>query len=288
MVHEAEPIPVTAEEKKPIATGMAEDVAYVTNHAISCGITDTVIQPPIGAYVQSRIESNKIPKWFRWIKNIFESHEAHHDHPDPHSGFKGNAKHWFLGEAMGDIGAIPLTVLTQRYAPGFMNLIRRLSEPVLGGRFRSGAERNARSWAATHGFAENGEEAKAKAAELYEYELKHLPQAFVWNLFSIPINLFTQRATGNKASWGTLLTGKIFGSVISNGLLIGGRMLSPKTFGAIDKLNEHVSLPVTNAVVKTLGMDGHSAEHAAEQQLLQNTNATWAERSTHQSPAMER
>lgn len=270
-------------ERKKTREQKARDGAYVVNHAISCGLTDMFIQPFAGAYVQTLAENDKLPKSFKWVTRIFESHDHHgpdhqghdhHAHTDHHGkpagfwrGVGGNAKHWFLGEALGDIGAVPLTILVQRTQPGFMNGLRRIMEPVAGGLFRRGARNDAREWALEKGMDPNGAEEKAFENKMYENEISHLPQAVVWNTFSIPINLGVQRAGGSRAGWGVLALGKVFGSVVSNTALIGGRALSPGTFEKWDKYSSrHFLLPVTTRAEEVFGVDGNAAGSADERQ----------------------
>jgi hypothetical protein len=270
----------------------AEDVAYTLNHAISCSITDVMIQPPIGAWVQEVAEHGKLPEGLRWIPHIFESHdhpegvekhaeehhhhdehcheEHHHESQDAHAhgtGFLKNAGHWFLGEAVGDVGAVPLTIMVQRHAPGVMHGLRKMLEPIAGPFFRKGARRDAGKWAIQQGVAVNGPEAKERENLIYEHEVSHLPQAVVWNIFSVPINLATQRLSGSRASWGVLATGKVFGSVVSNGLLLGGRAVAPESFEKWDRFSSrHAVVPVAKAVSGVFGVDKRSIEREAAQE----------------------
>ena len=46
-------------------------------------------------------------------------------------------KEWFIGEFLGDVGAVPATLLLQRYAPSVMTGIQHITEPVVGGLLRS-------------------------------------------------------------------------------------------------------------------------------------------------------
>jgi len=279
----------------------AEDVAYTLNHAVSCSVTDVLIQPPIGAWVQEVAEHGKLPDSLRWIPRIFESHdhhggegkhdegnhhhdehchEEHHDHDshDNHAhgtGFLKHAGHWFLGEAAGDVGAVPLTILVQRHAPGFMHGLRKALEPAAGPFFRKGAHRDAGKWARQRGILVNGPEAKERENMIYEHEISHLPQAVVWNMFSVPINLATQKISGSKASWGVLVTGKVFGSVISNGLLIGGRVIAPESFERWDRFSsKHAVVPLAKAVSGVFGVD----KKAIEREAAQETDDKWSGR----------
>jgi hypothetical protein len=291
---------LSAEEREKVKTKeqRAEDVAYVINHAISCATTDTFIQPPIGAWVQTSEENNTLPKWLSWVKNIFESHEHHggdacnhpgHTHPHMHgaapSRFRDNAMHWLRGEIIGDAGAAPLTIFVQRHAPNFMHGLRRLMEPVAGKMFHRGAERGARDWAISQGLNPDGPEAKAREKELYEHEMSHLSLAVVWNAFSVPINLAVQKLSGSKASLSVMAMGKVFGSLVSNTMLIGGRALTPDTFGKLDKFNStHVVLPVTKVVGKAFGIDSSTVDKLADDKDQQKAWAGRVERNEDAQP----
>lgn len=189
------------------------------------------------------------------------------------AGSGGNVAHphqhglrdWMVGEAFGDFAAVPLTIGVQRLFPGFMHGIRRVLEPITGWAFRAGAERDARAWARQHSFAIDGPEATAKAHDLYEHELSHLPQAVMWNVFSIPTNLMVQKHLMKSSySWPQLLVGKTFGSMVSNGMLIGARAISPDTMHGIDRWNsKHIIVPTAKKIGKALGYDTQTMEDAA-------------------------
>lgn len=182
--------------------------------------------------------------------------------------FFHNLKHWALGETVGDAGGIIPTILVQRFFPGFMDGMRQKLEPVVGGGFRNGAKRDARNWGKRHGLAPDAPEVKEKEAYLYEHELSHLPQAVVWNVFSIPMNFGAQFLTRKrmpgvsmaKHAWEMLpsfIIGKGFGTFFSNGILLGGRAVAPDTFIKWDRWNsEHVIKPVLN----TIGIDKETAD----------------------------
>lgn len=244
----------------------AEDVAYTINHAISCGITDMFIQPYAGAWIQTKAEKGTLPSWLRWVTHIFESHDEHdHAHGHEHGhGFWHNTKHWAVGEALGDIGAVPLTILVQRQLPQMMHGIRSLLEPVMGGMFRAGADRSAQAWALKNGLASDVQATKAKADEIYEHEVSHLPQALMWNVFSFPINIASQRMMGNKAGLGTLVAGKTFGALVSNTMLIGGRAVVPEAAHRWDRWSsKHLIIPTSRIVGGMVGIDGKVMEKAA-------------------------
>ncbi len=241
----------------------AEDIAYTINHAISCGVTDLFIQPYAGAWLQTASEKGTLPSWLRWTTKIVESHDDDHGHDHGH-GFWHNAKHWFVGEAAGDLGAVPLTIFMQRQFPGFMHGIRTMLEPVMGGMFKSGANRAANSWAQRHGLSADAPEAKEKAAQIYEHEMSHLPQALMWNVFSFPINIAAQRLSGSKAGLGTMIAGKTFGAVVSNTMLIGGRAMVPEAAHSWDRWSsKHLIIPTANAVGGLLGIDKATMQKAA-------------------------
>lgn len=256
----------------------AEDLAYTINHAISCGITDLFIQPYAGAWLQTKAENGTLPSWLRWTTHLVESHDAH---DDAHAhGFWHNTKHWVLGEAAGDLGAVPLTILMQRQFPGMMHGIRSLLEPVMGSMFRSGANRSAQGWARQHGLAADAPETTIKASEIYEHEMSHLPQALMWNVFSFPINIAVQRLSGSKASLGTLIAGKTFGAVVSNTMLIGGRAMIPDAAHRWDQWSsKHLILPTARIVGGMVGIDGKVMEKAARHD--KNDSSSWRQQVGH-------
>lgn len=278
----------------------AEDVAYTINHAISCGVTDIVVQPVASVLATTLVHEDVLPKWMHWITNIFENHEHHshghgHDHgshcghtdhahgPDDRTKWQritarlksefqfkklfGNLGHWAGGEVAGDAGGVIPTIVVQRMAPGFMQGMRNVLEPIAGGFFASGARRDARHWGARHGLGADAPEVQQKEAALYKHEIDHLPQAVVWNVFSIPINFLTQKfMLKHKFTLGEFIIGKTFGTFFSNSVLIGGRGMAPEIFNKWDRWNsEHILRPVLNGPGQLLGIDKKTADRVAGQ-----------------------
>jgi hypothetical protein len=197
--------------------------------------------------------------------------------------FSHDLVHWSTGEVVGDVGGIVPTVVVQRMFPGFMARMQLALEPIAGGVFRSGAKRDAKHWAKVNNLAEDAPEVKAKEAELYKHEIEHLPQAVVWNVFSIPMNYLAQlgfhkwenrNAPGGGKGFSVtkFLVGKTFGFVFSNTVLIGGRGMMPELFGKWDQWNSKTIIKPTMGLIggvmgvnqKTIDKitDGHG--HAAD------------------------
>ncbi len=262
----------------------ASEWAYTMNHALSCGMTDVFIQPFASKWVSDAVHDKRMPKGLQWLPNIFEKHDhgykhgAGCDHHHHKPSLKNNLSHWISGEIAGDVGAVPLTVLTQRFAPGLMNSIRHVIEPIFGGVFHRGAERDAQRWATKQGETDSNAIVD-KARELYEYEMSHLPQAVVWNAYSIPINLIAQRRMGSTLSWPALIIGKTFGSLVSNVALIGGRAMAPNTFHRWDSFaSDKVVVPVTKGVGSIFGADTSTVDEVARKHREHESHGRWSQR----------
>lgn len=280
-------------ERKKTEEQRAEDYAYTLNHAISCGITDIWVQGPISNAVTKSARSGHGPinKTSKFLERFFEK-EHHkpsfsrwvHETAEHGKGLgrrtaklfkpfvKDHANHglrdWFIGEAAGDFGAVPLTVLTQRLVPGLMEGGRAILEPLMGWAFRMGAKRDAKHWANKNGFALDAPETKAKEKTIYEHEMRHLPKVLVWNAWSIPINLLVQKyVMKSPNSWPELLIGKTFGSVFSNGVLLGGRSTLPDAFIGWDKFNsKHIIGPTTKVVGGLFGVNSDALKRVQERE----------------------
>ena len=280
------------------------------------------MQPVAAAVATTLVDEKMIPEWFSWIKKIFEhDHHDEHAHsaggkPHAHgeacghahapvaeaesggsklkkigarmkSEFKldklwHNTKHWVVGEVGGDVGGIIPTIMVQRFFPGMMQCMRKALEPIAGGFFHHGADKDAIKWGRKRGLAEDSPEVKHKAAELYEHEMSHLPQAVVWNSFSIPMNygtqlLYAQLKGHAKPTLGEFAVGKVFGTVLSNTVLIGGRGMAPEAFNHWDRLNsKHVIKPLMG----TLGIDRATIERIDREDAHRRGDDTghWQER----------
>ncbi len=215
-----------------------------------------------------------------------EHHGPAHKTPHPAKpkltlkAFAHTAGHYLEGEVIGDVAAVPLTIGVQRFFPNFMHGIRKLTEPLFGWAFRAGANRTARHWAQEQGLANSAPEVKAHAEEIYQHEISHLPQAVVWNMFAYPIGAVAQlkRSGYDLDHLPRILKSKLVGALVSNSILIGGRMIAP---GAAQKwdaaMGERVLLPVGKKVGKLFGVDEKTMELAANKGKRYQA-AAWATR----------
>jgi hypothetical protein len=274
----------------------AEDIIYTLNHAITClSITDLLIAPWVGYLSQSwfgkrvdicghdhSADGHDHHDHDDHHDHHEHDHHEHHDHDHHHAAknplrgfiedvknlpttlkemtwnkFIKGAGNWIIGEFIGDVFAVPTTIVVQRIAPGFMDGMRRILEPVVGGLFRSGAERSARHWADKNGLAADAPEVVARAEELYRYEIQHLPQMLVWTASSVGINYVTMKTINRDLNMGTFIKGKSLGAGTTAGLVFGARALSPGTAHGWDStVGKHVIAPATKKVSGLFGIRG--------------------------------
>lgn len=248
-----------AREKHKSEREKAEDVAYTINHALVCATTD-VIDPFVAAWSQ-RYLGIKLNTSFcnQTHDHIHDDHHHHHHHGHDHHhhdhalSFGGALKHWVIGEAIGDIGAVPVTIAFQRLAPNVMARTGRAMEMVLGGFYWKGAQAAAQRYAAREGLAPDAPEVQNKAVETYRHEVDHFGQAAVWTVASIGLNIASQKyITGNRLPLGHMLLYKSLGAGMSAGLLIGGRAYSPETFENWDQwTSDKVFMPISRVLTGT-------------------------------------
>lgn len=260
----------TAERRKRAREAeRAEDVAYTINHAFACTATD-FIDPYVGHLTQKFLGKE--------VSIGCHEHEGAHDHGPKRDGSK--LSHWWIGEVVGDFGAVPITIGIQRTMPGLFDGIGRLMEPVLGPLFRKGAHRSAQKWAKQQGMDPASQECKNREEEIYRHEARHLPQALLWTVSSIALNLTTQRMIGNPAPFWHLAAGKAAGAGISAGLVVGGRAFAPETARKWDQLtSKHLFIPATKAVTGMLGIDDKVVDKIAAEQEA-DAQVQWADKIT--------
>lgn len=208
-------------EREKTREQRARDVAYTINHSIVCTLTD-FIDPYIG---------NRIQK---------------------HLGNDSQLKDSVIAEIAGDIGAVPVTIAVQRLFPGLMDGLSRMAEPVVGGLFHASAVREAKEWSRAHHNHEESEECSQRAEKIYRYEIRHLPQAMVWTVSSVGINVTAQCLLGNRAPLMHILAGKVGGAALTAVLTTGGRGLFPHQAERWDRwISTHVLVP-TAEIIGTL------------------------------------
>ncbi len=255
------------DERMKDSSARAGDVAYTINHALSCGTTDVFLQPIIAATFGVNVGCN---------------HPGHHHPPEKltFKAFAHEAGHYFKGEVIGDLVAVPLTIGVQRVFPYFMHGLRGIIEPAVGWAFRMGANHAAKGWAKQQNITDTAL-IDARAQQLYEHEVSHLPQAVVWNMFAYPIGAFGQKALGHGRSYPEVFKSKLVGGLVSNGLLIGSRMIFPAAAQRWDAtLGESIYLPVTKKIGTLFGVDETATEAALKHRRESERNVSWQERTT--------
>lgn len=182
--------------------------------------------------------------------------------------FWNNSKKWLIAEAVGDLGSVPVTIALQRYAPGFMQSVRNMIEPVIGGSFRRNTQRAAENWGKAHGKAANSQEVKEYAHELYEYEMKHMPQMAVWTVSSVGLNFAAMHAFHHinprqfeRTSMKEFALVKGLGAAMTAGLVLGVRGLTPGGAHKWDQsVGKHVVVPITKAVGSLVGVESKDVD----------------------------
>lgn len=242
--------PATEQEKAKDSEARAADVAYTINHALSCLMVDVGLQPVVAALFGVHVGCNQ---------------PGHNHGPQPltFGRFWHEAKHYFKGEVFGDVLAVPLTIGVQRIFPNVMEGARHVLEPAVGWAFRAGADHSAARWAKQHGLRTDAPETRAHADAAYEREIGHLPQALMWNMFAYPLGAFGQKAMGHGTSYREIFKSKLVGAAVSNGLLIGARILAPDTAQRWDSTAGHyVIRPISVQVGKVFGIDADTMAKA--------------------------
>ena len=223
-------------------------------------------------------EAPKATRWERTKKAFFGSFS------------KKRLVEYVKGEFIGDFGAIPLTMGVQYMAPDFMKGIRKLSEPVVGPVFKWGVERDSKHWAGKHNVSPDSSEAKARAANLYEYELQHFPEAVVWTGFALGLNTAYQMHADqspipfyNKLALKS--TSVLSGVLVTAGVVVAARALAPDRMHRFEEwMTKNVTLPPMMAVGKAVGIDQKTMEDAAKEQA----GGEWAQRIKPSDVTLER
>jgi hypothetical protein len=279
----AQPPAAPAAPEPARARKSSEDWAYTINHTIVCFTTDAM-QIPLaagsamiaGTNTFTRGAKKVLGKAAEWIG----CGDVHFNPKEPFwPQYRKELKHWFKGEIIGDLGAVPITVGLQYFAPGLMQGINRTLEPVVGPWFKRGAEKSTKKWAAEHGIAEGSAEYRQHADEIYRHEVDHLAQAVVWTATSVPINYVVQKFDRHEHDHphphvhpekaesfiGRFAFGKVLAAGITLGAVMNLRRNYPETIRAWDGLTEkYLFSPVTTTVNGLFGVKPAPKENAAE------------------------
>lgn len=273
----------------------AEDIAYTINHALVCFATD-VIDPFVAAWSQKNLGTTLHTSFCNKTHdhgNGHHDHKAHEPHHHHHKKqkthghhhhhhenitFGGALKHWFVGEALGDLGAVPVTIAFQRLTPGFMEWVGQGMETVLGPLYKQGAMQAAKNWGRQNGMLPDSPEVKRHGDELYRHEVAHFGQVAVWTFSSVGLNIASQKyLTGNRLPVSYMLLYKTLGAATTAALLMGGRAFIPEKFHAWDSwTSDNIFKPASTTIGKLFGVDEKAIEVAARKSGLHN--AKWEDR----------
>ncbi len=190
-------------------------------------------------------------------------HDHYHDHAAEHVHHEGDEhthagkmsltsslKHWLVGEAIGDGGAVFVTLGMEALFPNAMRGLSHAMERVVGGFYAPNTEKDARKWAEKKGYSPYSQECKDYANTLYRYEMDHLGQAGVWMASSIALNVASQKLiTHNPLPIPEMLLYKSLGAATTAGLLIGGRGWMPGAFHYADNVTaNYLFSPIAGAI----------------------------------------
>ncbi|MDG1286228.1 MAG: hypothetical protein P8P30_01535 [Rickettsiales bacterium] len=171
-----------------------------------------------------------------------------------------------IGEAIGDLGAVPIAIAVQRHAPGFMEWVNNGMESIFGKTYRKSSQKAALNWALKEGLSPDDPKVKKYADELYHHEISHFGQAAVWTVASVGLNVASQKLiTGNRLPVSYMLLYKTFGAATSATLLFGGRAMAPEKFQSWDRwTSENIFTPMTKTVGKLFGVDEKTVEETVK------------------------
>jgi hypothetical protein len=259
-------------EQQKSATERGEDLVYIINHAAACtglDVANTPIEMLTQRYLNKKISVSHCAGCAvgKHDKGIFSA---------DHESMAKQAGRWVAAEVFSDwAGAIP-TVLMQRHAPAVMEGIGNLLTYATGDYFYAGATKDAKNWGWKHGFDEDSQEVKGRTKELYQHEMKHIAQAFVWTGFSTAICLGALKAMGDNTPILVNLSSKVVGVSSSFLGVLGTRAFCPENARKWDGwASEHIATPLTKIVSTSLGIQGTVVDDVLKQQDDFNKGTHW-------------
>lgn len=282
-------------EEKKSKEQKAEDIAYTLNHSIYCTLTD-FLNPPVNAATDG---------YLRWLipgcghDHSADGHEgcSHgHFHPSPELSRMERTKQAFKasfskerliqytkGEFIGDFASVPITIFIQRNFPNLMNGLRKICEPIVGGLFKWGVEKDAKKWANAEHISLDSAEYKNRVEKDYEYEMNHVPQAAVWTASSLGLNTAYQMwADKSNLPFEKKLLLKsssvLSGVLVTAGVVVAARVFAPHAMHNFDKkVSENAILPATKAIGSLFGITEEDVDRMQENHQKMK-NEKWQDR----------
>ncbi len=197
--------------------------------------------------------------------------------------YRGEVGHYFRSEIIGDVAAVPLTIMTQRFFPSLAEGLRQLVQPLATPFFRFGANHAAKQEAKAGLIAPDAAAIAARAEAIFQSEMGHVQQAVLWNMFAFPIGVLAQKIGGHGASTGEIIRNKTMGALISNGMLLGGRALAPDLAQQWDKSNsEHIIMPATKWISRLFGVKAETVERVTREKP-----ANWQTRNENETTSQQ-
>ena len=261
-------------EKQKTAVERGEDGIYVVNHAAACTTLD-ILNTPIELLTQHYLNQKiSVSHCQACALGQHDTDIFSADHTD---GLGLKAARWVGAEIAGDwLGAIP-TLWVQRHAPGVMEGISKALTYATGDYFYAGAEKDAQHWGRKQGFSVASDEVKGRTKELYQHEMKHISQAFVWTGFSTAIALGTLKLLGDDTALHVNALSKLAGVSTSFFGVLGSRAAFPEKARSWDRwASEHIATPITKIVTNGLGFEGKVVDNALQKQSDFKDGVHWA------------
>jgi hypothetical protein len=248
----------------------SENIAYTINHALACTTLDMLNTPVAMAsqkYLGRKITLSYCPSCANG-----EHKKGYHASND---ALSLRARRWLFAELAGDWGAILPTIAMQRYAPTTMLHIGKGLTYLLGDVFLYGATRTAKRWAKEQGLSPDDPRVETYKNNLYNHEIKHLPQAAVWTTTSTALTLGALRLQNDPYTFSSNATAKMIGASSSILGVLTARALMPKTVQSWDNwTNQNIFLPSTTWIGNKTGL-------FAEKESNSTNKKTWASKIQH-------
>jgi hypothetical protein len=199
-----------------------DDWGYVSVHAISCILSDP-LTAPFSSLVQEKLTG------------------------------KANIGSHISAEFLGDIVAVPATIAIQRFLPEANNLIRNIVEPLFGGAYQSGAEREAKCWSEKNNIDINSNDFLDYKTQKYEYEMSKLPMQINWTITSLFSNVIAQKTLFHNEESARDIAISLVGGVLATAIMQNvARVAFPQYLHNVDNfISDNVVAPATKIFGKT-------------------------------------
>jgi len=212
---------------------LGDDIAFGVQQSVACLATDW-LEAPIGNWVQKKFATSQN---------------------------QGTLAHNYIGEVTGNLGSLITFLGLRQFFPQSIEWIKKGAASVFGGFYEKAGHKSIKQWAASHHVGEGSAKYQEKLAEWKDFQADNFAKTAVIQTTNLVFNIAGQKAFGSSHKKRIILLGKLIGGVVTAAVVLGFRLIAPKTAKQLDdELSDRYFTPLVYKTQKLFGAETKDKE----------------------------